>query len=87
VIILAIILSIANIIIKEKNVKPILLLDDVFSELDYLRQNQLVKYLNSAEMQSIITSTNIKDINNSFLNNSKIFNVKNHIVKEDKIYG
>lgn len=87
VIILAIILSIANIVIKEKQVKPILLLDDVFSELDYLRQNQLVKYLNSTDMQSIITTTNIKDINSSFLNNSKIFSVKNHIVKEDKIHG
>ncbi len=87
VLILAIILSIANIIMKQKNNKPILLLDDVFSELDYLRQNQLVKYLNSSELQSIITSTNIKDINNNFLNNSKMFTVKNHIVKEDGING
>ena len=87
VIILAIILAISNIIIEEKNIKPILLLDDVFSELDYLRQNQLVKYLNSTGMQSIITSTNIKDINSSFMINSKIFNVKNHFVKEDKING
>ncbi|MDD3712036.1 MAG: DNA replication/repair protein RecF [Candidatus Izemoplasmatales bacterium] len=84
VIILAIILSIANIVIKEKNIKPILLLDDVFSELDYLRQNQLVKYLNSTDIQSIITTTNIKDINTSFLNNSKTFNVKNHLIKEGK---
>jgi DNA replication and repair protein RecF len=72
-------------IIKEKKVKPILLLDDVFSELDYLRQNQLVKYLNTADLQSIITTTNIKDINSSFLNNSKIFSVKNHLIREDKI--
>ena len=85
IIILAILLSIANMIIKEKKVKPILLLDDVFSELDYLRQNQLVKYLNTADLQSIITTTNIKDINSSFLNNSKIFSVKNHLIREDKI--
>ncbi len=87
VIILSILLSIANIIIKQKQVKPILLLDDVFSELDYLRQNQLVKYLNSTNLQAIITTTNIKDINNSFLENAKIFNVNNHFVKEDRIYG
>jgi DNA replication and repair protein RecF len=87
IIILAIILSIANIFIKEKNIKPILLLDDVFSELDYLRQNQLVKYLNSANLQSIITSTNISDINNSFLQNSKIFQVKNHVIREEQISG
>jgi len=87
IMILSIVLSIANIIINQNNTKPILLLDDVFSELDYLRQNQLVKYLNSSDLQSIITSTNIKDINNSFLNNSKIFSVKNHIIKEDRING
>ncbi|MFA7075179.1 MAG: DNA replication/repair protein RecF [Candidatus Izemoplasmatales bacterium] len=87
IIILAIIMSISNIIIQEKNIKPILLLDDVFSELDYLRQNQLVKYLNSTNIQSIITTTNIKDINSSFLINSKIFNVKNHFIREDKING
>jgi DNA replication and repair protein RecF len=87
IIILSILLSIANIIMKQKQVKPILLLDDVFSELDYLRQNQLVKYLNSTNLQSIITTTNIKDINNSFLENAKIFNVNNHFVKEDRIYG
>lgn len=85
--ILAIILSIVNLLIKEKNIKPILLLDDVFSELDYLRQNQLVKYLNSTEIQSIITTTSIKDINNTFLKNSKTFTVKNHVIKEDKFYG
>jgi len=87
VIILAIILSISNILIKEKNLKPILLLDDVFSELDYLRQNQLVKYLNSTEVQSIITTTNIKEINANFLSNSKIFKVKNHTIKEDRYNG
>ena len=87
VIILAIILAIANIVMKEKNIKPFLLLDDVFSELDYLKQNQLVKYLNSTNLQSIITTTNIKDINSNFLINSKIFSVKNHLVKEDIING
>jgi DNA replication and repair protein RecF len=85
VIILAIVLSIANIIMKTKNIKPILLLDDVFSELDYLRQNQLVKYLNDSSIQSIITTTNIKDINSSFFKKAKIFHVQNHLVKEGKI--
>lgn len=85
--ILAIILSIINLLMKENNIKPILLLDDVFSELDYLRQNQLVKYLNSTEVQSIITTTSIKDINTNFLKNSKTFTVKNHVIKEDKFYG
>ena len=72
---------------KENNIKPILLLDDGFSEWDYLRQNQLVKYLNSTEVQSIITTTSIKDINTNFLKNSKTFTVKNHVIKEDKFYG
>jgi DNA replication and repair protein RecF len=87
VIILAIILSISSILITKNNIKPVILLDDVFSELDYLRQNQLVKYLNSTDIQSIITTTNIKEINPNFLNNSKIFKVKNHTIKEDRYNG
>lgn len=84
VIILAILLSIVNILTKQKKIKPILLLDDVFSELDFLRQNQLVKFLNSFSIQTIITTTNINEINVNFLNNSKRFSVKNHFVGEDR---
>jgi DNA replication and repair protein RecF len=87
IIILSLLLSIANIIYEQKQIMPILLLDDVFSELDYLRQNQLIKYLDSVKIQTIITTTNIKEINSAFLKNSKIFNVSNHFVKEDKTNG
>lgn len=42
-------------VIKEEKECPVLLLDDVFSELDYSRQEQLLKYLEN--QQIFITST------------------------------
>ena len=41
--------------IKEEKECPVLLLDDVFSELDYSRQEMLLKYLEN--QQIFITST------------------------------
>ena len=62
-------------IIKEKiNDTPVLLLDDVFSELDETRQKLLVSNLKN--IQTIITCTGIKKNIFDLLNPDKIFQVK-----------
>lgn len=60
---------------EEKNTTPILLLDDVFSELDESRQIYLLKTINS--IQTIITCTGVLDILNNNIEKSFIFKVKN----------
>lgn len=55
---------------------PILLLDDIFSELDANKKNSIIKYLNKG-IQVFITSTDINDIDKSILKGSKIYNIKN----------
>lgn len=44
---------------KFKNTNPILLLDDVFSELDDIKKNNIIKYL-ADDIQVIITTTDLK---------------------------
>ena len=53
---------------------PILLLDDIFSELDVKTRNKLINYIPS-EIQTIITSNDTKGINKKFLETAKIFKV------------
>ena len=55
---------------------PVLLLDDVFSELDIKKRNKLLKIIGS-EIQSVITTTDLKNINKKYLDNAYIFEVKN----------
>lgn len=66
-----------NIICEEKGTKPVLLLDDVLSELDKPRQNHLFNYI--MDIQTIITATGAVDILNKLKNfkNIKVFEVKN----------
>lgn len=54
---------------------PILLLDDIFSELDNDKKNAIVKYL-SNNIQVFITSTDITDIDKKIISNSKIFKIE-----------
>lgn len=70
------------IFIKEKNNdSPILLLDDVFSELDETRQKLLVESIK--EVQTIITCTGIKKNIYELLKPNKIFKVENGDVVEN----
>ena len=67
-------------IVKENiNETPVLLLDDVFSELDETRQKLLVNNLSG--VQTIITCTGIKKNIFDLLNPDKIFQVKNGTIK------
>ena len=56
--------------------KPILLLDDIFSEFDIKKRNNLIKYINSKDIQSFITTTDLKNINKRYLDGASIYEVK-----------
>jgi len=82
-------LKLAEIEIFKKYAKtnPILLLDDVFSELDNTKKNKLLTYINK-NIQTIITTTDLKDLNDKLINNSKIFYIKEgNIIKEVEKHG
>lgn len=59
---------------KEKCEYPILLLDDVFSELDKTKINNILKNIKS-KVQVIITTTDLEKINKNFLDQSKIIKI------------
>lgn len=60
---------------KYKNNEPIILLDDVFSELDDIKKNNLLKYLKNSH-QIIITTTDLKKINKKLLGEANIYKIK-----------
>lgn len=68
--------KISEIYIFEKilKTKPLLLFDDIFSELDIKKRNKLLKYVQE-DIQSIITTTDIKNINKKFLEDAYVFQV------------
>lgn len=74
-------LSLIKVIYDRKNELPVLLLDDIFSELDRKRKNKLINYINNAG-QVIITTNDIRDINMKKINNIKIFEIKNKTIIE-----
>ncbi len=63
----------------ETGTVPVLLLDDVFSELDINRQNYLLYYIKN--IQVVLTCTDFKNINTSGINNCSYFEVKNGFIK------
>ena len=70
-----------NLFKEEKNKMPILLLDDIFSELDIKTRNKLIEFIPN-DIQVIITTTDLKNIKKSLLNKGKIFIVDKGIVTE-----
>lgn len=60
---------------------PILLLDDVLSELDRDRQNRLLEYIKD-KTQTFITTTDISEININKINDYKIYTIENGAIKE-----
>ena len=70
---------------EEKGEYPVLLLDDIFSEIDTKKRNKIIKYLES-DIQSIITTTDINDIDEELLINSQVYVVKNNkVTKKGRI--
>lgn len=68
-------LSEIEIIKKDVGEYPILLLDDVMSELDVNRQKDLIYALK--DVQTIITTTDVKNLLDEYINASKIIKIKN----------
>lgn len=77
-------------IFKEiKKTMPILLLDDVFSELDDKKKNNLLSYINQ-DIQTIITTTDLKNIDEEILKKSKLIKIddgKIIDIHEEELYG
>lgn len=75
-VVLALKLSELDMITDKTGDEPILLLDDVLAELDDLRQNYLLKSINS-NIQTVITSVDTLLFEDEFLKNVKIYNICN----------
>ena len=73
-IILSMKLAELNIFKNEYDIKPILLLDDLFSELDEKNRNIIFKSLGT-DTQIFITTTDLKNINNTIKEKAKIYDL------------
>ena len=60
---------------KNCNTKPVLLFDDVFSELDIKKRNRLLEFI-SNDIQSIVTTTDLKNIRKKYLEDAYVFKVE-----------
>ena len=60
---------------KYKETTPILLLDDVFSELSDDKKNNLMKYIEK-DIQTIITTTELNNLDSKLIKKSKLFKIE-----------
>ena len=71
------------ILFKEKDGEyPILLLDDIFSELDIEKRNRLIKYILN-DVQSIITTTDVDCLDTELVSKAKIFSISDGMIVND----
>lgn len=56
---------------------PVLLLDDVLSELDLSKQESLISTLNQTQTQTFVSTTDVSLISKLSMSNSRVFNIKN----------
>ena len=75
-VILALKLSEIELFKKSSDDDPILLLDDIFSELDIDKKNNLIKYIND-NIQTIITTTDNNMIDEKLVKKASIFEIQN----------
>ena len=78
-------LSEIDIFKKVKNEYPILILDDLFSELDKEKINNILNLI-SNDIQTFITTTEVDKIDKKILDSSYLFEVMDGTVREDKNY-
>ena len=71
-----------EVFIKEKKIRPIILLDDIFSELDEIKKNNIIKYFKD-DIQIFITTTDIKDINDKLKEKSDVYIVENGKIRKE----
>jgi len=60
---------------------PVLLLDDIFSELDIEKRNKLIKFLND-DVQTIMTTTDLSEIDNELVKIANIYKIENGTIIE-----
>lgn len=53
---------------------PVVLLDDLFSELDVFKRNKVIKYLNR-DIQVIVTTTDLKNIDKRLVKDANIYKI------------
>ncbi len=66
---------------EETGELPVLLLDDVFSELDAERQKYLIEFIK--DMQAIITCTNVEYLEKLMLEGSRTYKVESGMIAKD----
>lgn len=81
--VLALKLSEIEIFKRYKDVMPILLLDDIFSEIDKNKRDNLLKYINR-DIQTIITTTEVDNIDEKFIKKAKLFQIDDGKIKKIK---
>ena len=79
--ILAFKLSEIEVFKEEKNIYPILILDDIFSALDNMKIHNIIKKIDN-KIQTFITTTNLDLIDKELLKKAKLFKVIDGIVEE-----
>ena len=67
--------------VKVRNSLPILLLDDVFSELDDHKKNNLLGYIKDG-IQTVITTTDLKNIDDTILKKAKLIKIHEGKIEE-----
>ncbi len=68
-----------EVLINDYYEEPILLLDDLFSELDIVNQNSILNNLNK-NIQVFITTTDINNVKKSMLRNAKVIDLGERVV-------
>ena len=84
IILLSIKMCILKIVEKINKDKPILILDDVFSELDENKQKKILESINEIN-QIFITTTSINEIE-KICRNVKYFEIENGKKKQERVY-
>lgn len=79
--VIALKLSFVYVLNELTNEMPILLLDDIFSEVDKKKKNKILEYIKNIG-QVVITTNDIKDINKNKLDDVKIIKIKNQKITE-----
>ena len=67
-----------------KQTSPIILLDDVFSDLDNKKKNNLLKHI-KGDMQVIITTTDLDSIDEKLLSKAKLIHIENGQILENEV--
>ncbi len=62
---------------------PILILDDLFSELDEEKINNILEFI-SDDIQTFVTTTELDKVADKLKQNSKVFKVFNGTVEEEQ---